>query len=387
MILRKKIAFSCALLSFSQSANALKIPYLNPRRFSPLWFAKKALEAIPEDMITGIILFEISRMIYAYVMSEIFNPQNIKLVHLRGLVYAKRNLPEDLQRKLLNAINEAHFSKSSEAIGDATTLVAVALNFPWGKIISPQTNLNRIESMLNASTFGLKDAKEAILDIIFAYNSGMTTKIPPLCLVGPPGVGKTSFALSVATALNLPMITVSAAGMSDPDTFFRGFSRTYRGSKPGFFVKKFSECGCLNPVIVIDEIDKAATGNEKGTAQNILLQIFDPAQNKFFHDLFLDIGIDISQAIFITTANCEDHIIDPLKDRMLMIQIPNYSDKEREIMANTIIWRGIPGNHRIPASLRKKLIHTALEETKQTKSIRDLKKKLSQSVIRWLRKH
>ena len=330
--------------------------------------------------------YYVGKRLFKCAFKQVCSTHNFKLMQLRARVYAA-DLPKHVKKTLLSALNDAHFAQTEQTMAALTQFITISLSIPWKKNLPPQANLKRIENSLNTSIFGMKDAKNAVLDAIFAYNSGMTTKIPPLCLVGPPGVGKTAFALAVAGALGLPSLTVSAAGMSDPEIFFKGANKTYQGASPGFFVTGFTACACKNPVIVIDEIDKAATGNTKGTVQNILLQVFDPLQSNNFMDQYLNMPLDISGPLYITTANSLQDIIDPLKDRMMIIEIPNYSEKERILLANTLLWGAISGSQKISADLKKIIIEAALEKTNDTKSIRDLKKHLTQSIIRWLRTH
>ena len=187
-------------------------------------------------------------------------------------------------------------------------------------------------------------------------------------MYGPPGTGKTAFAIALAKALNIPYIIISATGASDPDAFFRGSLRAYIGSAPGFFFSAFSQTQCINPLVIIDEIDKQAVGNHKGTIQNVLLQVLDPMQNKRFRDYFLNHNLDVSNACVVTTANDISQISDPLQDRMLMIKVDTYSDAERELMAQTIIWDNIPGSHKIPHSLKKEFIEKALKKTNKSKN-------------------
>lgn len=343
---------------------------------------------IPQKAVIGGLTLYATQELFRFLQSHLYNMCNFRLVQLRTDVYtAGSKLPRAVRKKLLKEINDAHFTQTPYRIAEVTEFVSKALRVPWKTMKTPQTNIRIVENALNTSIFGMKDAKDAILDIIFAYNSGATTTFPPICLVGPPGVGKTAFALAVAKALNLPSIIVSASGMSDPDTFFRGHNQSYKAAAPGFFITNFTSCGCKNPVVVIDEIDKEATGNDRGTIQNILLQVFDGIQNKKFRDNFLEMEIDVSNVIYIVTANDRKNITGPLQDRMIMIEVENYSEKERSTMAQTILWATVHNTHKISEKVKKQIVEEALAKTEHTKSIRDLKKHLSQSTLRWLRTH
>ncbi len=316
------------------------------------------------------------------------DPMNLKLIHMQAKLFKlNKNLPPEAQKKLSAQLKEIHFSRNPHQFADFEEFAHTVFAYPWGITKEPQRSIDLVQKALNANIFGMKEPKEHILDVLFSYHQGFISNFPPICLAGPPGVGKTVFATTLATALGLPQLIISAAGMDDPDSFFRGFSRTYKGSVPGFFVTMFTTCGCINPVIVIDEIDKEAKGNSKGTIQNILLQILDPAQNTEFRDKYLDLPIDVSQPFYILTANNLNNVIEPLQDRMIVINIPNYSPEELKEMAYGIVWNAILGTKRIPAATKAEIIEKTLQKLPKDTSVRSVKKVLASSVIRWLRLH
>jgi ATP-dependent Lon protease len=294
-------------------------------------------------------------------------------------------MPTALKKELYEEINYTELNGTDEKIGETKAFINLVLNYPWKTFKKPESNLTKIQNKLDTKIFGMHKIKALILDNFCAYHDGRTKRIPPICLYGPPGTGKTAFAIALAKALNLPYIIISATGASDPDAFFRGSLRAYIGSAPGFFFSAFSQAQCINPLIIIDEIDKQAVGNHKGTIQNVLLQVLDPMQNKRFRDYYLNFNLDVSNACVVTTANDISQISDPLQDRMLMIKVDPYSDAERELMAQTIIWETIPGSHKIPHALKKIFIEKALQKTRESKNIRSLKKILLKKVNRWLR--
>jgi|GEM_PF-5044788 len=314
------------------------------------------------------------------------DPMNLKLLHMQASIYKLgKKLPPEANSKLLAQIREVQMSRNPFEFAELENYVRSTLRFPWGSIITPQKNLSIVKKALDANVFGMSEPKECVLDALFSYHQGFLSNLPPICLVGPPGVGKTAFATALANALGLPQRIISVAGMDDPDSYFRGFSRTYKGALPGFFVSMFTSCQCINPVVVIDEVDKEAKGNSKGTVQNILLQILDPMQNQVFRDRYLDLPLDVSQAFYILTANKLENIIEPLQDRLLIMHIPNYSKEEIEIMAHGIIWNSISGTKQIPITVKEQMIQGTFTNLSKEPSIRSIKKTLSCNVIRWLR--
>jgi len=294
-------------------------------------------------------------------------------------------MPSSLKSELYEEIKYAQLSHSEERAGGTHAFINQVLHFPWRKKKEPEADLKKIYQRIDSKIFGMHKIKKLVLDLFFAYHEGRIKHISPLCLYGPPGTGKTAFAVALAKALNLPYIIISATGANDPDAFFRGSLRTYVGSAPGFFFSAFSQLQCINPLIIIDEIDKQAVGNHRGTIQNVLLQALDPVQNKRFRDYYLNHDIDISNAFIITTANDINLISDPLQDRMLMVKVDEYSEKEREIIASTIIWNKIKGTYKIPPDVKKQFIQKALLKTAETRNIRSLKKILTKKINRWLR--
>jgi len=386
----KKLALLCVFFFQPSKAQAgiFGTPWNNAKASLKFLFGtnKGGIKGFFQGLAKDTIKTAMTIALIKAITNQFYKICNFTLFQLRARVYAaERNLPHNVRNALLDAINKAHLSHNEHNIELLAEYIATALSVPWKTIKKPNTNLKHINETLNKTIYGMKDAKEAILDIIFAYNIGITSKIPPICLIGPPGVGKTAFAVSVANALNLPSVVISATGMSDPDAFFRGFLRTYSGAAPGFFAKSFTAAGCCNPVIVIDEVDKESKGNSKGTIQNCLLQIFDPMQNSAFRDLYLDLPLDVSQPIYVVTANDRNNIIDPLLDRMIMIEIPNYTEEERVFMANNILWKSISQSHKLSFAKKQLIVDAALAKTATTRSIRDLKKHLTQTIIRTLR--
>ncbi len=210
------------------------------------------------------------------------------------------------------------------------------LALPWGKESGRQMDVSFARDVLEADHYGLEKVKERILEYIAVRSMTGEMKGPILCLVGPPGVGKTSIAQSVARALKREFVRVALGGLHD-EAEIRGHRRTYIGAAPGRIITAIRQSGVKDPVFLFDEIDKMAS-DFRGDPASAMLEVLDPAQNASFTDHYLDAPFDLSRVLFITTANSTDGIPEPLLDRMELIEVPSYTLEEKTQIAKRHLW-------------------------------------------------
>ena len=241
---------------------------------------------------------------------------------------AQAKLPDEVREKLNKELTR--LTKQPFGSSEATVLrsyLDVCLELPWGKKTKEKVSVPAVKKALDADHFGLDKVKERILEFVAVKQLAPELKGQVICLVGPPGVGKTSVAMSVARAMNRKLARISLGGVSD-EAEIRGHRKTYVGSMPGRIIAAINQAGSCNPLILLDEIDKLGR-DHRGDPASALLEVLDVEQNSTFRDNFLEVPFDLSDVLFITTANTTDTIPRPLLDRMEVIELPSYTDEEK----------------------------------------------------------
>ena len=253
-------------------------------------------------------------------------------VRFEAEAYARRiqelNLPEEATEKLMKETDRlSRMQGNSQEAAVIRTYLDTCLGLPWGKYTEDDLNVKRAEGILNKEHYGLQKVKDRILEILAMRKFSPEVKGQIICLVGPPGVGKTSIAHSIAECMGRKYARMSLGGVRD-ESEIRGHRRTYIGAMPGKIISAVNTSKSMNPLILLDEIDKMAN-DFRGDPAAALLEALDPEQNKTFKDHYLDIPFDLSQVLFITTANTLDTIPTPLLDRMDVIELPSYTRVEK----------------------------------------------------------
>ena len=256
---------------------------------------------------------------------------------------SKLDAPEEVKEKLHKEIGRFKNTIGSQAEnGVIRTYIETILEMPWNKRAEDNTDINYAKEVLEADHYGLEQVKERILEFLAVRTLTQKGESPILCLVGPPGTGKTSIAKSLARSLKKPFVRISLGGVRD-EAEIRGHRKTYVGAMPGRIANGIRTAGVKNPVLLLDEIDKVST-DYKGDTFSALLEVLDSEQNSKFRDHYLEVPLDLSEFTFITTANTLQTIPRPLLDRMEIIEISSYTENEKLHIAM---------EHLIPKQLEK----------------------------------
>ena len=253
----------------------------------------------------------------------------------------KLDCPSKVREKLLVELNRYSISNySSPETGMIRTYIDWLLNLPWKKVTEDRKDLNKVREILDSTHYGLDTVKDRVIEYLAVKENTNNLKSPIICLVGPPGVGKTTFAKNIAKGLGRKVAKISLGGINDEAEII-GHRRAYIGSAPGLIIQGMKKVGVKNPVFIIDEIDKM-TKDIKGDPASSLLEVLDKEQNKYFVDHYIEEEYDLSSVMFIATANYLDQIPEELKDRLEIIELSSYSEYEKLDIAK---------RHLIPNSL------------------------------------
>jgi ATP-dependent Lon protease len=259
------------------------------------------------------------------------------------------------------------------------TYLQSVIQLPWNEYTRDNMSIANAEKILNHDHYGMEKVKERILEHLAVLKMRKDRKSPIICLYGPPGVGKTSLGRSIASALNRKYVRISLGGVHD-ESEIRGHRRTYVGAMPGRIIKGMQKAGSGNPVFILDEIDKISTNNVHGDPSSALLEVLDPEQNNAFHDNYLDMDYDLSQVMFIATANDTNTIPRPLLDRMELIELGGYITEEkveigkRHLVPKKMMENGLDGLDNL--KLPKKSLEFLVEKYTRESGVRGLEKQI-----------
>ncbi|MFX0548634.1 endopeptidase La [Hathewaya histolytica] len=295
----------------------------------------------------------------------------------------KAKLPSEVKEKALYELNRLKLSGgySSESSVIRTYLDSI-LDLPWNKITKDNLDIKKVKEVLDKEHYGLENVKKRIIEYLAVRKRSPKLNGPILCFVGPPGVGKTSIARSIATSVNRNFVRMSLGGVRD-EAEIRGHRRTYVGAIPGRVISGMKQAKSKNPLFLLDEIDKMSN-DFRGNPADALLEVLDAEQNSTFRDHYLELDFDLSKVMFVTTANTLDTIPRPLLDRMEVIEVSGYTFEEKFHIAN---------NHLIPKALKvhnvengvvcfsNASIKVIIENYTRESGVRNLERKIS-SVIR-----
>ncbi|MGV8992848.1 MAG: endopeptidase La [Flavobacterium sp.] len=265
--------------------------------------------------------------------------------------------------------------------GTQRNYLELLLDLPWGTYSKDNFDLKRAQKILDRDHFGLEEVKKRMIEHLAVLKLRNDMKSPIICLTGPPGVGKTSIGKSIAEALGREYVRISLGGLRD-EAEIRGHRKTYIGAMPGRIIQSLKKAGTANPVFVLDEIDKLATGNQ-GDPSSALLEVLDPEQNKEFYDNFLEMGFDLSKVMFIATSNNMNTIQPALRDRMEVITMTGYTVEEKVEIARKHLFpkqlreHGLEGKN---LSISKKELEKIVVGYTRESGVRGLESKIAQVI-------
>lgn len=290
----------------------------------------------------------------------------------------KLAMPEAVKKVFDEEINKlAHLEPAASEFNVTRNYLDWLTQIPWGKRSVENFGINHATTVLNEDHYGLKDVKDRILEFIAVGKLRGTVEGKILCLVGPPGVGKTSIGKSIARALNRQYYRFSVGGLTDVAEI-KGHRRTYVGALPGRIIQALKKCQTENPLILIDEVDKIGRGHQ-GDPSSALLELLDPEQNSSFLDHYMDVSVDLSKVLFVCTANITDTIPRPLLDRMEVIELSGYVADEKMAIAQRYLApsaRELTGLKDVDVTLNEEAIEELIKSYCRESGVRNLKKQI-----------
>lgn len=243
--------------------------------------------------------------------------------------------PEHIKKRVLSELNKMESSSNSNEYSISKAYIDWLMQLPWWEKTSDNNSILEVEKVLNSNHYGLEKVKERIIEYLAVRMKSPISKGSIICLVGPPGVGKTSLAMSIAQALNKKFVKITLGGMRD-ESELKGHRKTYIGAMPGRVIKAMAKSEVINPVFLLDEIDKMAS-DHRGDPASALLDILDSEQNNKFSDNYIEEDYDLSNVLFIATANYEENIPAPLHDRLEIIRLSSYTENEKKAIAKNYL--------------------------------------------------
>lgn len=283
-------------------------------------------------------------------------------------------LPEQSREVIEREISR--FERISQSSPDSNVLrsyLELVLSLPWGRVSNEKLDIKRAEKVLNADHYGLDKVKERIVEHLAVMKNAPNSNTPILCLAGPPGVGKTSIAKSLAKATGRDYVRMSLGGLKD-ESEIRGHRKTYIGAMPGRIIKSIKQAGVDNPLILLDEIDKLSS-SYNGDPASALLEVLDSEQNYSFTDNYMEIPYDLSKVLFVCTANSLETIPAPLRDRMEIIELSSYTSEEKKNIASKHLYQNQLKKHNLTKSqlkIREKAFDRIISEYTREAGVRQL---------------
>ena len=383
----------------NQVAICLPIYYENKQELLEKDTIKERYKAITEYLANEIEIQTIKKELQTKVKEHIEKNQK-EYVLREKIKVIKAELGEDSQEQEIDNLNAAvrklkadktvkerlykeieKYKNASFNSGEGSMIknyIDTLLELPWNKSSKDNDDLKNARRVLNEDHYGLSEVKERILEFLAVRNLTKKGETPVICLVGPPGTGKTSIARSVARALNKEYVRISLGGVHD-EAEIRGHRRTYVGAMPGRIIDALKTAGVNNPLMLLDEVDKASS-DYKGDTSAALLEVLDQAQNDKFRDHYVELPVDLSNVLFIATANDISTISKPLRDRMEIIEVSSYTENEKfHIAKDYLVSRQIEKNglSKDNLTISENALHTIIHSYTREAGVRNLERKIS----------